>query len=151
MIRALAPAITVLLILAPVASAHHNPMMLPYPMTHVTAQAYRQAMTTWDTPCDGHVAINWVRIREPWVGRAYQHECLIELDAGFSTRTRSSDPALYCTLILHEVGHIAGYRPPAKHSNPRDIIHSTSPASVMFARLLHADKRCAWLRPRSPA
>lgn len=142
MIRALAPAIAVLLMLAPGAPAHHSPTMLPYPMADVTATAYRQAMTTWNSPCDGHVRINWAPIGEPVVGRADQRQCLIELDASFSKRTRSSDPALYCTLILHEIGHIAGYRPPAKYSDPNDINHSTSPDSVMVAKLLHADNRC---------
>lgn len=46
----------------------------------------------------------------------------------------------YATVILHETGHLAGYRPPARWA-AADGVHSTNPRSVMAAKLVRVDPR----------
>ena len=44
-----------------------------------------------------------------------------------------------CPVLLHEYGHLAGYRDPR---NPLDPHHASNPNSIMWA-FAHADARCA--------
>ena len=50
--------------------------------------------------------------------------CAIGINRSFSGEFED-----FCDLILHEMGHVAGYRNPA---NPADPYHSLDPLSVMF-------------------
>jgi hypothetical protein len=43
-----------------------------------------------------------------------------------------------CPALLHEYGHLAGYRDPL---NPSDPAHSHNPRSIMWA-YAHYDRRC---------
>jgi hypothetical protein len=53
---------------------------------------------------------------------------------------RSAGPAEGAApALLHEYGHLAGYRDPA---NPLDPHHSRDPRSIMWP-FAHADARCA--------
>ncbi|MDQ3091343.1 MAG: hypothetical protein M3R46_06700 [Actinomycetota bacterium] len=113
-------------------------------MSKTTATAYAVAMKTWHSPCGGDVAIYWKALGlGSAVGAAYPRGCRILLDTRWATRTRRDNPALYCTVILHEMGHIAGYRPPERYADPDDIYHSTSEASVMHNITYGTDPRCA--------
>lgn len=63
----------------------------------------------------------------------------------------------FCTMLVHEYGHLAGWRAPKSQEYMRqapdgsfsiDHMHSRNPRSLMFARLINIYPRC---RGRQPA
>lgn len=63
---------------------------------------------------------------EDWAGWASPGDCTI----GLSTRTAQGPWPLLCDTILHEAGHVAGFRDP---TNIADPAHSRNANSIMFA------------------
>ena len=51
----------------------------------------------------------------------------------------SAPPRQPCPVLVHEYGHLAGYRDPL---NPSDPFHSHDPDNIMYA-FLHSDARCS--------
>jgi hypothetical protein len=66
-------------------------------------------------------------IPAPRVAQAVQPGCLVQL----SPRWRTWPHPMLCSILVHEVGHLAGRR------------HSTNPHSVMYPVYLHPYWRCA--------
>lgn len=50
----------------------------------------------------------------------------------------------FCTLVIHEAGHLAGYRDP---TNTTDPVHSSDPDSVMHSPMTRLDPRCTSREP----
>lgn len=91
-----------------------------------TDRAQTIAATVWHNPCDTSVTIRWAP--QPRVGAlawSFPEACTIYL----ASDRPQSWPEL-CTSMIHEYGHLAGYRDPA---NPTDPTHSANPGSVMRA------------------
>lgn len=120
--RALALAIVVLLALTGAARAA-TPTEL--------ARAQTLAATVWHNPC----AEQGVRVvrgmlpedRDRGAAAADLLTCTIYIDPMFYDESL----AVVCTVLLHEYGHLAGYRDPTNVADPE---HSSNPASIMSAR-----------------
>jgi hypothetical protein len=79
-----------------------------------------------------------------WLASTLPSQCRITLSA-----TRRWTWGRLCPVLLHEYGHLAGYRDPL---NAADPFHSHEPRSIMWP-FTHADPRCsslgtAYLRAR---
>jgi hypothetical protein len=93
-------------------------------------RAQQVAAIVWHHPCDDHVTVQV----GPVVGDdvhalAYIDECriVLNLPASFGATAWSWNST--CYTMLHEYGHLAGYRDPA---NTADPMHSNNPDSVMY-------------------
>lgn len=135
MIRALAAAIAVLLMLAPAAPAHHSPTSRTHNIRHVAASVWGPRV------CGDTMTVAIIRVRLPGTiaGRAFaatqQYPCRIEVGA------RSWPIDALCRVIAHEYGHLAGWhaRPGASYIAPGGTVderHSRKPTSVMYPRLV---------------
>ena len=92
------------------------------------------AAKAWNDPCPGRVQILWAPPKEPsWLASAIKGYCQVTLS------DREAWPwKQLCPVLVHEYGHLAGYRDPL---NPSDPFHSRDPSSIMYA-YIHADRRC---------
>lgn len=93
------------------------------------------ARIVWHQPCVDRMQIRWASAHTALasgetgalaVAWADQADCIVYL----STDQRMSWPQV-CTRVLHEAGHLAGYRDPANIADPD---HSLNPRSIMYAR-----------------
>ena len=83
------------------------------------------AAKVWNDPCAGQVTITYGVPPDPaWMGWAEPWRCAVILS---STRRFTWMPL--CSLLVHEYGHLAGYRDPANLADPT---HSADPESIMF-------------------
>jgi hypothetical protein len=86
------------------------------------------AAKAWNDPCDGNVVLRWadqphgVHWGVMWT-RGY--DCEIGI-----SNTRPLAWEEFCTTLLHEYGHLAGFRDPL---NVGEEWHSRNPRSVMYA------------------
>jgi hypothetical protein len=81
------------------------------------------AAQVWHHPCDDHVTITWGDLVTPGaVAESYIGECRIVFSPAPTTWVE------FCTTMIHEYGHLAGYR---DWTNTADPLHSSNPHSVM--------------------
>ena len=93
------------------------------------------AAKAWTNPCAGEVHVQVCpQAGADWLASTLPSQCRITL----SDAERWPWSQL-CPVLLHEYGHLAGYRDPG---NPLDPHHSSNPRSIMWP-LTHADARCA--------
>lgn len=83
------------------------------------------AATVWVNPCPGGVEFRWTPLPDG-VAAADAANCRLWI----GTRQGKIEWPAWCTTIIHEYGHLAGFRDP---SNQADPDHSHDPRSVMFA------------------
>ena len=92
------------------------------------------ASKAWNDPCPGRVEILYAPPKQPsWLASTIKGYCRITLS--------DQEPwpwSQLCPVMLHEYGHLAGYRDP---ENPADPFHSRDPDDIMFA-FIHPDWRC---------
>lgn len=92
------------------------------------------AAKVWNDPCAGHVTIAYgVPAKPSWIGWSDPWSCTVTLS---STVTFTWMPL--CSLIVHEYGHLAGFRDP---TNVADPIHSADPESIMYF-YVHTNPDC---------
>ena len=92
------------------------------------------AAKVWNDPCAGRVQVDIAaQAGADWLASTLPSQCRITLSA-----TRRWRWGLLCPVLLHEYGHLAGYRDPL---NPADPFHSHDPRSIMWPQT-HADVRC---------
>ena len=93
------------------------------------------AAKAWNDPCPGRVEVLYAPPLEPsWLASTVTASCRITLS------DRESWPwSQLCPVLVHEYGHLAGYRDPL---NPADPYHSHDPDDIMYA-FIHPDRRCA--------
>jgi hypothetical protein len=99
------------------------------------------ARIVWHTPCTDRARI--VQVAEQTTdGIADPVGCTVTLRA-FPANRLILDPEGewegFCSLVIHEYGHLAGYRDP---SNLLDGSHSGNWRSVMHSPILRNDPRC---------
>jgi hypothetical protein len=100
-----------------------------------TDRAQAVAAKVWDDPCDGQVILQLAEPPQPsWRAWSYPRLCTVVLST--AARWRWSE---LCPAMIHEYGHLAGFRDP---ENTADPFHSTDPHSIMWP-FLHGDARCA--------
>jgi hypothetical protein len=98
-------------------------------------RAQAVAAKAWNDPCPGRVRIAFVAPPAPtWLAWSIPALCQVNLSNATHWRWR-----LLCPSLLHEYGHLAGYRDPL---NPSDPTHSHDPDDIM-APFIHWDARCA--------
>lgn len=105
-------------------------------------RAEQIAAIVWNHPCNDHVLIIWeINVQDDAHEAAAWADvpgCTIHINANFWNephyRIGWSWPLL-CTTILHEYGHLAGFRDPL---NPGDPFHSRDPTSIMYSDRLVA-------------
>jgi hypothetical protein len=99
-----------------------------------TGRAQAIAAKAWDDPCAGRVTVSFAAPPQPgWRAWTYPARCTVVLsDAG------RWPWAELCPALLHEYGHLAGYRDP---ENPADPTHSHDPRNIMWP-FEHSDARC---------
>lgn len=68
--------------------------------------------------------------------RADASTCTINVGSMFPSAT--TDWNTWCMIVVHESGHLAGYRDPTNTTDPQ---HSLNPRSVMFSRPFY-EPRC---------
>lgn len=83
------------------------------------------AAIVWRNPCAGQVTVEVAPLPAEEFGEAYIEDCRIVLNLW---ATRSWERV--CATVIHEYGHVAGFRDP---TNVADPIHSANPKSVMYA------------------
>ena len=97
-------------------------------------QAKAVAAKAWNDPCPGRLQILYAPPKEPsWLASAVKSYCQVTL----SDREMWTWKQL-CPMLVHEYGHLAGYRDPL---NPSDPFHSHDPDHIMYA-FIHRDPRC---------
>jgi hypothetical protein len=100
-----------------------------------TDRAQAVAAKAWGDPCGGDVRLVFSQPPSPsWRAWSYPAECAVALS--------DAAPWLWkdlCPALIHEYGHLAGFRDPA---NAADPFHSADPESIMWP-FLHSDPRCA--------
>lgn len=84
------------------------------------------AATVWNHPCADQVDVLWARLGGGEDAAGDQVNCDVWL--------RANEPDLrewpyFCTVMIHEYGHVAGFRDPLNTADPS---HSHSASSVMF-------------------
>jgi hypothetical protein len=86
-------------------------------------------------PCPGRVQILYAPPKQPgWLASTIKGYCQVTLS------DREAWPwKQLCPVLVHEYGHLAGYRDPL---NPGDPFHSHDPDDIMYA-FIHPDGRCA--------
>jgi hypothetical protein len=105
-------------------------------------RAQQIAGTVWHHPCQGNVNVVWeplpddvTDLASAWVQPG---KCTVHIVIGNGLNYAWQD---ICPLMIHEYGHLAGYRDPA---NTGDPIHSLNEHSVMYGGSMHEeDLRCA--------
>lgn len=92
------------------------------------------ASKAWNDPCPGRVQILYAPPRQPsWLASTIKGYCQITLS------DREAWPwSQLCPVLVHEYGHLAGYRDPL---NTDDPFHSHDPNNIMYA-FIHPDQRC---------
>jgi hypothetical protein len=92
------------------------------------------ASKAWNDPCPGRVQILYAPPKQPsWLASTIKGYCQVTLS------NREAWPwKQLCPVLVHEYGHLAGYRDPL---NPSDPFHSHDPNDIMYA-YIHADRRC---------
>jgi hypothetical protein len=92
------------------------------------------AAKAWNDPCPGRVQILYAPPKQPsWLASTIKGYCQVTLS------DRETWPwKQLCPVLVHESGHLAGYRDPL---NPSDPFHSHDPNDIMYA-YVHADRRC---------
>jgi hypothetical protein len=83
------------------------------------------AAKVWHDPCGGNVTVVWSEIPAADVALADTERCIVTFRTGRPVRWLR-----FCTRMIHEYGHLAGYRDPRNLDDPH---HSIDPASVMYA------------------
>ena len=92
------------------------------------------AAKAWNDPCPGRVQILYAPPKQPsWLASAIKGYCQITLSDSEAWPWKQ-----LCPVLVHEYGHLAGYRDPL---NPGDPFHSHDPNDIMYA-YIHADRRC---------
>jgi hypothetical protein len=95
------------------------------------------AAKAWKDPCAGRVQVDVApQVRADWLASTLPSQCRITLSAA-----QRWSWGLLCPVLLHEYGHLAGYRDPL---NAADPFHSHEPRSIMWP-FTHADRRCSSL------
>ena len=99
-----------------------------------TDRAQLIAAKVWNDPCGGRVTLWFTTPQDPsWRAWAYPMLCTI----GMSTAKPWKWGEL-CPVLMHEYGHLAGYKDPANTADPD---HSDDPNDIMWP-YVHADARC---------
>lgn len=104
-------------------------------------RAEQIAAIVWHNPCGGHIPIQWDPapsdmdpFADGWVDPGV---CVIHLSTTAAPRQWED----VCDVILHETGHLAGFRDPANIADPD---HSLNEHSVMYGGPFREDDvRCA--------
>jgi hypothetical protein len=88
------------------------------------AQAIAAAI--WENPCAGNVRIGWKPLPVGQTANSFNDPaCIVVFSTGEPIEWEP-----FCTAMIHEYGHLAGFRDP---QNPSDPYHSHNPHSVMSA------------------
>ena len=97
-------------------------------------RAQAVASAAWNDPCPGRVQISYAPPQQPnWLASTIRGYCRITLS------DRETWPwSLLCPVLVHEYGHLAGYRDP---ENPGDPFHSHDPQNIRYA-YVRDDWRC---------
>ena len=92
------------------------------------------AAKAWDDPCPGRVQILYAPPQQSsWLASTIKGYCQITLS------DRETWPwKQLCPVLVHEYGHLAGYRDPL---NPSDPFHSRDANNIMYA-FITSDPRC---------
>lgn len=98
------------------------------------------AARVWKNPCANGVSVTWGPVvptattvnTDEIVAEATQETCSIV----FNNTLPVPRWTALCTYMIHEYGHLAGYRDP---SNVKDPFHSANPKSIM-----RPDARIRW-------
>ncbi len=97
-------------------------------------RAQAVAAKAWDDPCPGRVQLLFAPPEQPsWLASTIRGYCRVTL-----SDQQAWPWSQLCPVLVHEYGHLAGYRDP---SNPGDPFHSRDPSDIMYA-FTHADWRC---------
>jgi hypothetical protein len=100
-----------------------------------TERAEAIAAKLWGNPCAGAVTVRSEAPPEPdWRAWTYAQTCTVVL----SNRPPKWQWDELCPILMHEYGHLAGYRDPL---NPADPFHSHDPRDIMWP-YEHYDRRC---------
>lgn len=91
------------------------------------------AEIVWQDPCEGRVTLVWQDLGDVFAADGL--DCLVRINNAGS----GWGWPVFCTLMIHEYGHLAGYRDPA---NPTDPVHARNPRSVMHTPMTTIDPRC---------
>jgi hypothetical protein len=132
-------AVAAALILAAPAQAHHSPTSRVHDDRHIAA-------TFWGpTVCGGQdvmtVPITRADLPTPTIGLAFTDTCSIEVaDIKWSSQE-------LCDVLVHEFGHLAGWRAPEGQEFIRpdgtpDYAHSADPHNVMYPVVLGSFAPC---------
>jgi hypothetical protein len=89
------------------------------------ARAEAVAAKAWGNPCGGAVTFRVKPI--PAEDEAWAYDCTVEYN---TTEYVPTDWPTFCSTMVHEYGHLAGFRDPR---NTEDPAHSINPYSVMYA------------------
>lgn len=104
-----------------------------------TKEAVKVANRVWNFPCQGKVLTKLGSFKESTAyGFAYFEagytNCVVILNEIYFKKGQSSYE-VFCTVILHEYGHLAGVK------------HSSNMKSIMYPTYRGVDKRC--VKPRN--
>jgi hypothetical protein len=89
------------------------------------------AQIVWHNPCASGVHVTWQAIPgDDGDGLAAASPDLCQIIVA-----RHAPWPVFCTTMIHEYGHLAGFRDPANTLDPE---HSTNPRSVMYANHVFA-------------
>jgi hypothetical protein len=91
-------------------------------------RARQIADRVWNHPCNGHIQWHWEALPDQPEIAAYTRQNACEYGLTINTAHSFLGFEDLCSVVLHEVGHLAGYQDP---TNPGDPWHSTNPHSVM--------------------
>jgi len=88
------------------------------------------AAKVWNDPCSGQVKMLSAPPPQPgWRAWTYPKQCTVTLSNAWPWYWRE-----LCPVVVHEYGHLAGYRDP---DNPYDPIHSHDPNDIMAPFVQH--------------
>jgi hypothetical protein len=89
------------------------------------------AAIVWHNPCGGNVKVTFGVVVDGAEAEADVADCLVTFNIHGDDGIHGRWPwPVLCKDMLHEYGHLAGYRDPANTADPD---HSTNRSSVMFA------------------
>lgn len=108
--------------------------------TSRTQVAIQVATAKWGVPCAGDVVYGWGATTAPNAGEAswqffadrpaFFFNCRIVIDQTRAQQWRDKSFATYCSILTHEVGHLAGQD------------HSENPRSIMAAVITVQWRHC---------